>query len=227
MKNRKTLAVLIGAVLLACAATSRSVRADSFSVRDDDSHHNRRRRHYLRHEEIDAALTQLSEARRHLDRAGYELGGHRALAIRAVDAAIAECRRAIDYASSHESDAGGDVASGESVEERIRREGNIWTESDGPITTGSYVEDTVEGRRNQPEGRGRIGKVLSIDRRSHRAMVDFGRDYVVGIRLDDLTPISLRPAKNRPTESAPSGSPDAAPPDSPPSEAPSIPSDQR
>jgi hypothetical protein len=111
MKTQKAFAVLLGAsALAAVVALPRTGVADegvsfrdgngqvSVDVHDGDHHH----RHWLHHEEIDAAMAKLGEARGHLDRGGHEFGGHRVRAIKAVDRALAECRAAVDFANSHE-----------------------------------------------------------------------------------------------------------------------------
>ena len=111
MKNmKKTLSILLGAAILAgAAALPKLVRADDLRIHAggvgvdiNDGHHRDHERHWLRHEEMDAALTQLREARGHLERGGHEFGGHRAKAIRIVDKAIAEIMASVDYANSHE-----------------------------------------------------------------------------------------------------------------------------
>ena len=114
MKTKKTLVLLLGAAILACVAALPKIgHADDLSIHaggvgvninDGDDHHRRDHdhHHWLRHEEMDAALGQLREARGHLDRGGHEFGGHRVRAIRKADEAINEIRAAIDYANSHE-----------------------------------------------------------------------------------------------------------------------------
>jgi hypothetical protein len=77
-----------------------------------------------------------------------------------------------------------------SVEEQLRLAGKQWARIAGEITVGAYVEDILEGRLNQPEGRGSIGQVVSLlsdDNGQPAAMVDFGRGYVVGIYLAELS----------------------------------------
>jgi len=62
----------------------------------------------------------------------------------------------------------------------------------GQIVVGMYVQDTLEGRLNRPKGRGRIGKVVSIEPYAEGrlgATMDFGRGYVTHSFLTELTPI--------------------------------------
>src|SRR5689334_8448762 len=67
-----------------------------------------------------------------------------------------------------------------SVEAKLRARGKTWTRTNDEIKPGSYVQDTLEGRLNQPIGRGAIGKVVFVakgDNDQLDAMVDFGRGY--------------------------------------------------
>jgi len=110
--NKKTLSILLGAAILACVvalpklghADGISIHADGVgvNVNDGDHHHHDHDHHWLRHEEMDAAINSLREARAHLDRGGHDFGGHRIKAIRKADEAIREIQMSIDYANSHE-----------------------------------------------------------------------------------------------------------------------------
>ena len=115
MKNQKTLMALLGAAILAGAVAlprlghteGLSIHADgvNVSIHDGDGDHRRRdheEHHWLRHEEMDAALGSLRDARTHLDKGGHDFGGHRVKAIRIADNAIREIQASIDYANSHE-----------------------------------------------------------------------------------------------------------------------------
>ncbi|MDB5259155.1 MAG: peptidase [Candidatus Taylorbacteria bacterium] len=86
-----------------------------------------------------------------------------------------------------------DPAASDSVEGLLRAQNNTWSKSSGDITVGSYVQDILEGRLDQPVGRGAIGKVTSVSYDSSTsqrvAMVDFGRGYAVGIRFSELSPL--------------------------------------
>jgi hypothetical protein len=76
----------------------------------------------------------------------------------------------------------------------LRAQGKQWTSAPGQITAGDLVEDILDGRHDQPEGRGAIGKVISVsmdENKSPGAMVDFGRGYTVGISLAELSKVSL------------------------------------
>ncbi|MEI6210143.1 MAG: hypothetical protein WCR06_00825 [bacterium] len=89
-----------------------------------------------------------------------------------------------------------EVAAADSVEGQLRSQGKEWTRSIDGITAGAYVQDMLEGRQGQPKGRGSIGKVTSVVRDDHRApvaMVDFGRDYTVGIFLSELSLVTVVP----------------------------------
>ena len=108
---KKTLSILLGAAILAGVAAlpkighadSLDIHAGGVNVDIHDGHHRHdHEHHWLNHEEMDAAIGQLREARKHLDRGGNEFGGHRVKAIRIVDKAIQEIQASIDYANSHE-----------------------------------------------------------------------------------------------------------------------------
>jgi hypothetical protein len=111
MKTQKSLMVLLGAAILASAvALPKLVHADGLSIHadgvnvsvHDGDHHHRGEHHWLHHEEMDAALGGLRDARAHLDKGGHDFGGHRLRAIRAADNAIREIQASIDYANTHE-----------------------------------------------------------------------------------------------------------------------------
>ena len=113
MKNQKTLMALFGAAILASVvalpklghADGLSIHADGVNVNINDGDRRRRdheEHHWLRHEEMDAALGSLRDARSHLDKGGHDFGGHRVKAIRIADNAIREIQASIDYANSHE-----------------------------------------------------------------------------------------------------------------------------
>jgi hypothetical protein len=89
-----------------------------------------------------------------------------------------------------------EVAADDSAEGQLRSQGKHWTRSTDRITAGTYVQDILEGRQGQPKGRGAIGRVTSIvngDSGAPVAMVDFGRDYIVGIFLSELTLVTVVP----------------------------------
>jgi hypothetical protein len=93
-----------------------------------------------------------------------------------------------------------DVAAPDSVEGRLRSEGKSWQRTTGPIWVGSYVQDILAGRLDQPNGRGVIAKVLSTGEYigMEHAWVDFGRDCIEHIRTSELSPIRIVPAEMRP-----------------------------
>jgi hypothetical protein len=89
-----------------------------------------------------------------------------------------------------------EVAAADSVEGQVRSQGKRWGQITGEITVGAYVQDILEGRRDQPKGRGAIGKVVSLSTGNNEvpaAMVDFGHGYSVGINLSELTLVSVVP----------------------------------
>jgi hypothetical protein len=90
-----------------------------------------------------------------------------------------------------------DVAAPDSVEGQLRSGGKRWERTRGEISVGSYVEDVLQGRLEQPAGRGAIGKVVSIyvDEQGRAvAKVDFGRGWVVGIFPSELALVRVVPA---------------------------------
>ena len=84
-----------------------------------------------------------------------------------------------------------------SVEYSLISNNQSWFRTSDPITTGTYVEDLLTERWNQPEGRGLIGIVTATgfdqDYGVMAAMVDFGRDYSVGIVFPELTAVQIVP----------------------------------
>lgn len=49
-----------------------------------------------KHPEIDAAITHLREAKRNLEHAAHDFGGHRITALKHIDEALEECRLALE-----------------------------------------------------------------------------------------------------------------------------------
>ena len=84
-----------------------------------------------------------------------------------------------------------------SVEYSLINNGQSWIETSDPIIAGAYVEDLLTDRLNQPEGRGFIGVVaytaFDEDYGVMAAMVNFGRDYSVGIVFPELTSVQIVP----------------------------------
>jgi hypothetical protein len=92
--------------------------------------------------------------------------------------------------------ASSEVAAPDSVEGQLRSQGKRWVQTTGEITVGTYVQDTLEGRLDQPKGRGAMGKVVSISTGNNDvpgAVVDFGRGYSVGINLSELALVRVVP----------------------------------
>jgi hypothetical protein len=91
-----------------------------------------------------------------------------------------------------------DVAAPNSVEGQLRSQGKHWVRTAGDITVGAYVQDIFEGRMNQPPGRGAIGKVTALSTDANlppppAADVDFGRGYVIGVKLSELSLVQVSP----------------------------------
>lgn len=86
-----------------------------------------------------------------------------------------------------------DNAAPDSVEGRLRSEGESWQRTPGPVKAGTYVQDILQGRLDQPDGRGAIGKVVSVDEfiGMEHAWVDFGRGCVEHIRTSELSPVRI------------------------------------
>jgi len=86
------------------------------------------------------------------------------------------------------------VAAADSVEGQLRVQGKHWVKITGEIKAGAYVQDTLEGRLNQPEGRGAIGKVVSVSTDANGqkvAKMDFGRNYSVPISFSELSLVNI------------------------------------
>ena len=86
------------------------------------------------------------------------------------------------------------AAAADSVEGQLRSQGKHWVKTTGEITTGAYVQDTLEGRLDQPEGRGAIGKVVSVSTDANgqkAAKVDFGQKYSVPISFSELSLVKV------------------------------------
>ena len=87
-----------------------------------------------------------------------------------------------------------EVAAADSVEGQLRSQGKHWVRTPGEITVGAYVQDILEGRLDQPKGRGAIGRVTSVSTGDHGAplaIVDFGRGYSPGINLSELSLVNF------------------------------------
>jgi hypothetical protein len=85
-----------------------------------------------------------------------------------------------------------EVAAADSVEGQLRAAGRHWERTEGQPLAGGYVQDILQGRMNQPKGRGSIGKVVFVngnDGGSASATVDFGQGFIVGIACSELAPI--------------------------------------
>jgi hypothetical protein len=86
------------------------------------------------------------------------------------------------------------AAAADSVEGQLRAQGKRWEKTAGDITAGAYVQDALEGRLNQPEGRGAVGKVVSVSTDANGqkvATVDFGRSYSVPISFPELLLVKI------------------------------------
>ena len=86
------------------------------------------------------------------------------------------------------------VAAPDSVQGKLQSQGKHWVRTTGKITRGAYVQDILEGRLNQPAGRGAIGKVVTVipeDTSVPAATVDFGRGYLTGINLSELSLVKI------------------------------------
>jgi len=89
-----------------------------------------------------------------------------------------------------------EVAAADSVQGQLQAQGKQWVRTTSEIAVGAYVQDLLEGRLDQPMGRGAIGKVVSISTGNNNvkvAVVDFGRDYSVAISLSELSLVSVSP----------------------------------
>jgi hypothetical protein len=84
-----------------------------------------------------------------------------------------------------------------SIEYSVLSNNQSWIQTNDPIIVGSYVEDLLTGRLNQPDGRGSIGIVtltsFDADYNEMAATVDFGRNYSAGIVFSELSPIQIVP----------------------------------
>ena len=84
-----------------------------------------------------------------------------------------------------------------SVEYWLTSNNYTWTRTSDPIAVGGYVEDLISDIRwNQPVGRGKVGIVLEIawdpwPYDQWAAMVDFGRDFSVGIVFSELSAVQI------------------------------------
>jgi len=84
-----------------------------------------------------------------------------------------------------------------SIEYTLISNGQSWIETSDPINVGTYVEDLLTDRNDQPDGRGIIGIVTSTgfdpDYSLDAATVDFGRGYSAGIVFPELTAVQIVP----------------------------------
>jgi hypothetical protein len=85
-----------------------------------------------------------------------------------------------------------------SIEYSLSTNHETWVLSPEPISNGTYVQDLLTDRLGQPDGRGSIGLVtdtgFDADYNEMAAIVDFGRDYSVGIVFSELSAIQIVPA---------------------------------
>ena len=90
-----------------------------------------------------------------------------------------------------------DPTAANSVQGKLLAQGKTWVKTPGDPAPGAYVMDIYEGRMNQPQGRGAIGKVLSVCPNTEGggmgAWVDFGRGYVAGIKFSELSAVKVSP----------------------------------
>ncbi len=89
-----------------------------------------------------------------------------------------------------------DQAAADSAEGNLLAQGKQWVSTSGAVTVGAWVEDSLDGRHDQPDGRGAVGKVISIvpgDNQQPVAMVDFGRGYTVGLNVSEISPVNVVP----------------------------------
>jgi hypothetical protein len=87
-----------------------------------------------------------------------------------------------------------DVPAADSVEGKLLAEGKNWERAQGQLVAGGYVMDVMEGRLNQPKGRGRIGIAVSVAANEAGrpvATVDFGHGYIIGIAGGELAPVRI------------------------------------
>lgn len=84
-----------------------------------------------------------------------------------------------------------------SIEYMVITNNETWVLTPDPINVGTYVQDMLTDRLNQPDGRGAIGIVTSTgfdpDYNQMAAVVDFGRDYSSGIVFSELSAIEIVP----------------------------------
>jgi hypothetical protein len=84
-----------------------------------------------------------------------------------------------------------------SVEYSLLSTNQSWIVTSDPIDIGSYVQDILTGRQNQPDGRGYIGIVTGTGFDQYynemAATVDFGRNYSAGIIFSQLTAVHIVP----------------------------------
>jgi len=91
-----------------------------------------------------------------------------------------------------------DTPAPDSPEGTLRAQGTQWSRAEGTVAAGDWVEDVLVGRHDQPDGRGALGKVVSVsteDGKPPGAMVDFGRGYTVGLNLSEIAKVNLVPAR--------------------------------
>jgi uncharacterized protein YigA (DUF484 family) len=89
---KKTFAIL-SAAALACAITLPAAAQQQSTPKLKRVQMEKERE---RHPEIDAAITHLREAKRNLEHAAHDFGGHRVTALKHVDEALEECRLALE-----------------------------------------------------------------------------------------------------------------------------------
>jgi hypothetical protein len=115
---------------------------------------------------------------------GYSIGIHLS------ELSLVQVRPTQDVLSAWQSSWPPDL---DSLQGTLRSEKKKWTRSNETISVGSYVEDTLEGRLDQPRQRGAIAKVQSLSPDGKCASVDFGNGYATSINISELSPVQITP----------------------------------
>jgi hypothetical protein len=91
MKSKVSAALT--ALALACAMSMPAVAQD----KDDKKPMGEKHERMEHHPEIASAMNHLREAKQNLEHAAHDFGGHRVEALKHVNEALEECRKAMEY----------------------------------------------------------------------------------------------------------------------------------
>ncbi len=83
--------------ILTASALTFAMSLPAVAAQDKDKAQNEKHERMEKHPDIQAAKMHLQEAKRNLEHAAHDFGGHRAKALEHVNQALQECNEALSY----------------------------------------------------------------------------------------------------------------------------------